>query len=104
MYIHVHVRIHRTSLTSEVLPTMKTPGGLNEQCNSEERNGNSLGGKRLRSVSLEKLSISEIETKRISLCVESNDPPDTGVTGENEGVPLPVSSPEIDHGKEPESV
>lgn len=80
---------------------MKTPGGLNEQCRDEERrSGNSLGGKRLRSVSLEKLSISEIETKRISLCVESNDPPDTGG---NEGVPLPVSSPEIDHGKEPES-
>lgn len=84
-------------------PVMKSPDSLKEQYNDRERrHGSSLCGKRLRSVSLEKLSIAEIETKKISLCAESSNTPDTELAGENEGQPLLTSSP--GNGTEPEGV
>jgi hypothetical protein len=57
------------------------------------------GSKRLRSVSLEKMSICDIEAKKMSLCVQSENTPVSGATEDDRDVPLLVDSFD---GKEPE--
>ena len=62
------------------------------------------GSKRLRSVSLEKMSICDIETKKISLCVQSEDTPDSGPMEDGKGESLPINTPETSSGKEGEEI
>ena len=60
----------------------RSSGGWRE----EERRGSTLGGKRLRSVSLEKLSLSDLKAKKISLDLVSKNAHDAKLGGESEDI------------------
>ena len=82
--------------------------GIGSECREagdrERRSGSSRGVKRLRSVSLEKLSISDIDAKRISMSIEANREvlPAAGgrVKGGEEGMFLFVKSPDSGSSEE----
>ena len=82
--------------------------GIGSECREagdrERRSGSSRGVKRLRSVSLEKLSISDIDAKRISMSIEANrevSPAAGGrVKGGEEGMFLFVKSPDSGSSEE----
>ena len=82
--------------------------GVGSECKEdrdrERRSGSSRGVKRLRSVSLEKLSISDIDAKRISMSIEANREVSPaaggGVKGGEEGMFLFVNSPDSGSSEE----
>ena len=67
--------------------TARSDRGISTNGEGRERwSGSLMGGKRLRSVSLEKLSLNGLEAKKMSLCCPSVDVPGVGVGQEvNEG-------------------